>query len=110
MDGSNIVLYWVILMAIICIIQTIYAINLWKKTKKNGIEADAVVTNVVSWKITEGGRKGRTEYTTSVEYLGDDNKKHEATLQCKAYFSKGTELKIKYLPGKYDYAFLSQNK
>ena len=81
-----------------------------EKTKKNGIEADAVVTNVVSWKITEGGRKGRTEYTTSVEYLGDDNKKHEATLQCKAYFSKGTELKIKYLPGKYDYAYLSQNK
>lgn len=107
MDGSNIVLYWVILMAIICIIQMIVGINRVIRTRKHGIETEAVVTDVSYRKITEGSRKGRRDYFTTVEYIGNDNKKHEATLQCNAHFSKGTRLKILYLPGKYNYVFLS---
>ncbi len=106
MDGSNIVLFWVIIMAIFSIIGIIYAIRREKKIYKYGIEVEAVVTSVFKWKITEGTRKGRIEYNTSVEYVGDDNQKHEATLNCNAHFSKGTKLKVKYLPGKYNYVVL----
>lgn len=107
MDGSNIVLYWVIIMAIFCLIMIIFVIIRYIKIRKYGIEVDAVVTNVVRWKITEGTRKGKTDYTTSVKYVGDDNQEHEATLQCKAHFSKGEKLKVLYLPGKYNYVILS---
>lgn len=106
MDGSNIVLYWVIIMAIFSFIIMIYAIRREKKIYKYGIEVEAVVTNVVRWKTYEKTAKCRIEYTTSVEYVGDDNQKHEALLNCRAHFSKGTKLKVKYLPGKYNYVVL----
>ena len=106
MDGSNIVLYWVIIMAIFSLIMIIFGIRREIKIRKHGIEVEAVATKVVSDRITDGPRRGRFDYTPYVKYIGDDNQEHEAWLNCNVSFSVGEKLDVKYLPGKYDYVVL----
>ena len=102
----NPMIYLAIILAIYFVIMIIYSVHRELKIMKSGIEVEAVVTSVSYLKITEGARKGRRDYFTNVEYVGDDNEKHEATLNCNAHFSKGTKLKVKYLPGKYNHVVL----
>ena len=100
----NPMVYFAVIIAILFIIIMIYAIHREIKIRKSGIEVDAVVTKTA--KMHNEQRVGHYDYTPYVEYVGDDNQKHEARLNCNSYFSKGTKLKVKYLPGKYNYVVL----
>ena len=50
-----------------------------------------------------------TIYRCYVKYFGDDNLEHEATLNANLNAPIGRKIRIKYMPGKYDYVvFVSQ--
>jgi len=77
-----------------------------KHMEKYGIEADAVVTKVISHKSDNQIRT----YDTYVKFMGDDNMAHEALLiNVSCSFPYGRKMKIKFLAGKYESClFISQ--
>jgi hypothetical protein len=71
-------------------------------TKKNGIEAEAVVSNVTE-ETTMDSDGSNTSYTYYVRYTGADGEEREAKIT-NVGFKKGPEIgdriRIKYLPEK----------
>lgn len=74
-----------------------------RELQEEGIVADAVVVRCESH-LSDG----RTRYTPYVRYVAG-GEEHEAALNLRSNLPIGRKLKIKYVPGKWDYvAFVSQ--
>jgi hypothetical protein len=84
-----------------------YAIKKEKQIYEEGIETDSVVSRTESRMKSHHG-SGRI-YHCYVTFIGNDGKEHEALLNLRSDLPIGREVRIKYLPNKYDEAvFISQ--
>lgn len=95
---------FIFLILIACLI----GINLKKEKEinENGIESDSTVCKI---EIRYKHNIQRFHYSPYVKYIGDDGNEHEARLNVSSNFPYGKKIRIKYLPGKYDYViFVSQ--
>ena len=80
------------------------AVKKERKIHENGIEVDSVVVRNES-RLRDGSRR----YTSFVKFMGDDGTEHECSLNYSGHMPIGRKVRIKYLPGKYDYVvFVSQ--
>lgn len=96
-----------IVVVIVVVVIVAVVLSKEKKIEKYGIEADAVVTKVYARRNSD--RLAGFDYFPYVGYIGDDNQKHEARLNCNFNPPIGRKMRVKYLPGKYDYViFISQ--
>lgn len=71
-----------------------------KELQENGIVADAVVVRCES-RLDDGRRR----YSPYVRYVAG-GEEHEAALNLRSNLPIGRKLKIKYVPGKWDYVAL----
>lgn len=75
---------------------------------ENGIETDGIVVDCKSY-LANGKTVSVTRHTTIVEFTGNDGKRHQCKLNYSGKMPVGRKMRIKYLPGKYDYiVFVSQ--
>ena len=90
-------------LAIVMTVLLRKALRLERELQENGIVADAVVVRCESRRSD-----GRIRYSPYVRYVAG-GVEHEAALNLRSNLPIGRKLKIKYLPGKWDYvAFVSQ--
>ena len=81
---------------------------IWR-VKKNGIEADAVVTERVEHESTDADGITSISYTFRVRYQTQEGWPVEATLaNPKSKLQVGNRVKIRYLPNRTDYPVLIQ--
>ena len=75
-----------------------------KLIQENGIETDAIVIKDETYRSN-----GRTRHKTHVLFTGIDGKTHLCVLGYAGGMPVGRKLRVKYLPGEYDYvSFVSQ--
>ena len=86
---------------IIFAILIYYSYKMENNILQNGIETDAVVTKVTA--VYDSDRIDKRRYTAYAKFIGDDTNEHEAVLSASINFPYGKKLRVKYLPGKYDY-------
>lgn len=71
----------------------------------NGIEADSIVIRVEA-----KGSGTEKRYHSFVKYVDENGEKHEGCLNVRSHFPIGREIRIKYIPGKFEnVVFVSQN-
>lgn len=91
-------------LAIIVTVLVTKTFRLENELLQDGIIADAVVVRCRAKR-----KDGKKRYYPTVRYRASDGKEHEASINVRTNLPVGRKLKIKYLPGKYDYvAFVSQ--
>ena len=96
-----------VLIVVLVVGLTIYAINKEKKIMTEGIEVDSIISRIEETYNEYNDFK--RSYRAYVKYVGNDNMEHEALLNVSNNFPYGRKIRIKYLPPEYDFAiFVSQ--
>lgn len=76
-----------------------------KEIEEKGIITDAYISKVDTISDDDYG-VSHVRYTCYVKFIGDDGKEHETTIGTSTNMSYGRKIKIKYVPGKYDYVLV----
>lgn len=102
-------MFYVILaiVAVAAVIGIVYVIKRNSAIKKNGIEADAVVSRIKEVETTNDSGNYEVNYTYYVTYQTQDGNTVEAKLSgAPAFTREGDKLRIKYLPEKPKFVIL----
>lgn len=102
---------WIIGISAVVVFGALAAVLITAAVKRennmrtNGIETDSVVVDGEMYYDSDN----RSRYNCYVKFVGDDNEEHIARLNVASDLPIDRKVRIKYLPGKYDYvAFVSQ--
>ena len=108
MLGNSMLFYVAVAVVVIAIIVGIvFSVRRNMAIKKNGIEADAVVSRIKETESTDGDGNIDTTYTYYVRFQTQDGNFVEAKLGNAPRFTReGESVRIKYLPEKPNYVIL----
>ena len=103
-------LFSIIVIAVVALVG-VYAVYIQIKTRKNGIETEAVIINVKeTW--DDDGDSHSLSYKYTVEYTNFEGKKVAAALgrmtNSDLKLGEGDRVTIKYLKDKQDYQILAE--
>ena len=96
-------LFYVIIavVAVAAVIAIIFTVKRYMAIKKNGVEADAVVSRIKEVETRNDDGSYDTSYTYYVKFTTQDGQVVEAKLGGAPRFTReGDQLRIKYLPEK----------
>ena len=92
---------------IVVVIGFVYSYQRNKKIKENGVEANAVVSRIKEIEKEDSDGHYSTDYEYYVRYQNQAGETVEAKLgNPPRFLTEGTQLRIKYLPGKPKYALM----
>ena len=106
MQGN--ILFYVIggVIAVGIIIAIVFVVKRYNNIKKNGVEADAVVSRIEENETINDDGSTDYSYTYYVRFTAQDGQVIEARLGGPRFTNVGDRVRIKYLPEKPRYAII----